>query len=91
MVGVAVGQVHQKVDDGVHLAFAQQVKAVLFDLGQQTVVVATAPQLIHRFAVAAVLQQPVCCAQVQLSQAFRRPLLQALLAGVAQGRVVAQR
>ena len=68
VIGVTVGQVHQEVDDGVDLALAQQVKTVLFDLGQQAVVIAAAPQLVDRLAIAAMLQQPVGSLQMQSTQ-----------------------
>src|SRR5574337_44282 len=83
------GDFAEKVDQGVDLTFAQQVEGVTVDGSQQRIEVPGATELVDRLGEAAVLQQPVRRLTMQLAQALRIALLQALVEGVAQGRVIA--
>ncbi|MNZ52900.1 hypothetical protein D3C78_707640 [compost metagenome] len=83
------GDLAEKVDQGVDLALAQQVEGVPVDGGQHRVEVPGAAELVDGFGKVAVLQQPARRLPMQLAQALRIALLQALVEAVAQGRVVA--
>ncbi|MNP27277.1 hypothetical protein D3C76_1201760 [compost metagenome] len=89
MVSAAMpGDIGKKVDDGIDPAFAQQVEAVVFDGREQGVEVLGSAQLVNRFGVAMVRDQPLGGLPMQFAQTLRCLALQTLVERTAQHRVV---
>ncbi|MNO76401.1 hypothetical protein D3C76_674730 [compost metagenome] len=90
MVGTIVpGHIGEEVDDGIDPTFAQQVETVALDGCEQGIEVLGSAQLVNRFCVALMCDQPFGGLPVQLAQMSRRLALQALVERAAQHRVVA--
>ncbi|MNZ35554.1 hypothetical protein D3C78_529550 [compost metagenome] len=83
------GDFAEKIHQGVDLALAQQVEGVPVDDAQHGVQIPGATELVDGLGKVAAFQQPVRRLPVQLPQALRIALFQALVEAAAQDRVVA--